>query len=134
MKIRRPIIVKTILTEKSKSDLLHKMDDELRQLQIEMEQLQFERRKLLAMAEKKGQDAIQYVQEKMDREMVKRETAQEEQTMRRQALLELPIDSEIVIDHTETEVEVRIGHHWSQLITPIEIIIRDDIVVDIRGE
>ncbi|WP_048602520.1 YlqD family protein [Rubeoparvulum massiliense] len=134
MKIRRPIIVKTILTEKSKSDLLHKMDDELRQLQIEMEQLQFERRKLLAMAEKKGQDAIQYVQEKMDREMAKRETAQEEQTMRRQALLELPIDSEIVIDHTETEVEVRIGHRWSQLITPIEIIIRDDIVVDIRGE
>lgn len=132
MKVKRPVHVKVVLTEGSKNELSVEYEERLSQCQLELEQLRFQAKKLLHDTGKKSPDQLRYLQERL-RVEEKKKIEQVEQTQFQLEQLELlPIGTEILHSTVESEVEVKKGDVWEDLMKSCEIIIKDGIVHEIR--
>jgi hypothetical protein len=127
MKILQSVVVKQVLTEKSKKELLDNFERNLIQLRKECEQLQFEQKKL----EKSHKHFQQDVRKKFDIEMKGRLEKIERQSFQLEQLNILPIGSEIKEREVQAMIEVHVGDEW-KLTDQAEIIIKDGIVLEIR--
>jgi hypothetical protein len=130
--IRRPVVVKLVLTEQTKEKLRQEYKDAIRRLKLEMEQLQFQGKKLMTEAQKKGNEAVKLVQDRIGKEHRQRREKVEVLEQQLQQLDELEIGSEIHHGTVESECTVRVGDHWDECMTGTEIIIKDSIIVEIR--
>ncbi|RKD24179.1 hypothetical protein BEP19_07165 [Ammoniphilus oxalaticus] len=132
MKIKRPVVVKMILTDQLRTRLKGEYEQTIKQVQIELEQLQFRSKKLLQDSAKQGPEAYRIVQERLQKEeQGRRDKLKRAYDLQNQLDL-LPDGREIVHSQVESEVEVKIGDDWDKLINQTEIIIKDGIVVEIR--
>ena len=133
MKIKRPVVVKMVLTDKMRLSLEEEYQKTIQRVQLELEQLQFQSKKLLQDSAKKGPDAYRIVQERLQKE----DKSRKEKINQIKELLKqlniLPNGSEMVHSHVESEVEVNVGDHWDKLMDKTEIIVEDGIVIEIRN-
>ncbi|GAB7388115.1 YlqD family protein [Bacillaceae bacterium] len=132
MKIRRPVTVKLILTEATREKLRAELGEAIRQVQLELEQLQFQAKKLLAEAQKKGPEAFRIVKERLEREEKMRMEKKEQLAFKRKQVEALPLGSEIFHGTVESEVEIRVGDSWEDLMKGTEIILKDGYIYEIR--
>jgi hypothetical protein len=130
--IRRPVIVKLILTEQTKVKLNQEYKDTIRRLKLEMEQLQFQGKKLMTEAQKKGNEAVKMVQERIGQEHRQRRDKLEMLEQQLEQLEHLDIGSEINHSTVDSECTVQVGDNWEEWIRGNEIIIKDSIIVEIR--
>lgn len=128
MKVLQTIIVKQVLTEKSKAQLLHRYDSQSQQLKKECDQLKFEMKKLdrtkkfqTANLQKHFQKEIQTRKEKI--KLLEFQTEQ---------LHMLPIGAELKEKEIQGIVDVRVGDSWEDIETSKTIIVKDGIVTEIR--
>lgn len=127
MKIIRKVLVKQIITEKSKQKLLHDFKQQKNQLEQECQQLQFEQRKL----ENKLSSSKQEVSNRFRREINKRKDEQALIDFKVEQLNVVEIGSEIVESTVESLVEVSEGMNWEESIGKQAIIIEDGVIVRI---
>lgn len=128
MKILQTVIVKQILTEKSKEEITNKYRQQKLQLQKESEQLRFELKKL-ERSKKYQQDHLKRQFEKevqLRHEKIKLIDFQLEQ------LQILPLGSELKQTECQAIIEVNEGDRWDEIVTDKTIIIKDGIVKEIR--
>lgn len=130
--IRRPVSVKMIVTEQSKAKIDADYRSSIRRIKLEMEQLQFQGKKLIAEAQKKGNDAVKIVQDRIGQEFRTRREKLEWLHLQLEQLNGLPIGSEIAHGTVDSECTVQVGDNWEQLMQKTEIVIKDSIVVEIR--
>lgn len=128
MKILQKVIVKQILTEKSKEALLKKYEEELHQLQKECDQLRFELKRM----EKTKKYPLQNLQRHFEREMGHRKEKMKLIEFQMEQLHMLPLGSELKEKEVEGIVEVKVGDSWDQIVTKKTIIVKDGIVTEIR--
>ncbi|WP_078547176.1 YlqD family protein [Litchfieldia alkalitelluris] len=128
MQIIQTVIVKQILTENSKSELLDSSQLKKQQLQKEIEQLKFERRKL----EKIKKVVNTSANGSYDKEMKSRAEKIKILDFQMDQIHMLPIGSEIKEKEIQGLVEVVPGDNWDQLQAFKTIIIKDGIVQEIR--
>lgn len=133
MRIKRPVTVKMIVTNDTKKKLLNQCTQSIRQLELELEQLSFERRKWLHRAEKQGREAIQHAEERLNKEEAERKEKLEQLKMQYEQIEKLQEGSEIIHSQVESEVQVRPGDRWEELMKGAEIVLKDGIVHEIRG-
>lgn len=133
MRIRRPVTVKMIVTDETKKQLLDQCTQSIRQLELELEQLSFERRKWLHRAEKQGREAIQHAEKRLNKEEIERKEKLEQLKMQYEQIETLQEGSEIIHSQVESEVTVKPGDRWEELMRGAEIVIKDGIVYEIRG-
>lgn len=133
MRIKRPVTVKMIVTNRTKRDLLQQCEQSIRQLELELEQLSFERRKLMHRAEKQGRDVIQQAEEKLQKEVAERQKKHGQLKVQYEQIEQLQEGSEIVHSHVESDVTVEIGDRWEDLMKKPEIVLKDGVVYEIRG-
>lgn len=127
MKIIKKVLVKQIVTEKSRKKLLNQFNKQKMRLEQECQQLLFEKRKML---NKKGVPK-QEIELRFQKEISKRKDEIELITFKEEQLEILEDGSEIVEGEVESLVEVSIGANWEQLMKRQAIVIKDDIVVRI---
>lgn len=127
MKILQSVVVKQVVTEKSKRELLNKFETNLLQLQKEKEQLQFEQKKL----EKNNKFSINELRKQVELEIQKRNEKIKLVSFQIEQLNILPFGSELKEKEVQAIVEVHIGDRWN-LTNQSEIIIKDGIVQEIR--
>lgn len=132
MKIIRPVQVKVVLTEGSKKELEMEYKEHLSQLKIELEQLRFQGKKILHDAGKKGADQIRVLQEKLRIEEKKKHEKIEHNEFQIEQLQLLPIGTEILHSTIESEITIKVGDEWDDLMKNAEIIIKDGIIHEIR--
>lgn len=133
MRIKRPVTVKMIVTEKTKERLLQQCEQSIRQLELELDQLSFERRKLMHRAEKQGREAMQQAEERLQQEVSERRGRLEQLHAQYEQIGNLQEGSEITHSQVDSDVEVRVGDDWEALTQETEIILKDGIVYEIRG-
>ncbi|KAB2337486.1 hypothetical protein F7731_07725 [Cytobacillus depressus] len=128
MKILQSVVVKQVLTETSKSELLNKYHRSKLLLQKECDQLRFEMKKQ-ERAKKLPQASVKKHYEKeiqSRKEKIKLIDFQIEQ------LHILPLGSELKEKEVNAIVEIEIGDRWDDIQNGRTIIIKDGIVEDIR--
>jgi len=132
MKIKRPVQVKVILTETSKNELAIEYQERLNQLKLELEQLRFQTKKLLHDASKKSPEQQRLYQERLKNEEKKMNEQIENMQFQIEQIDLVPIGTEIHHSTIESEVEIKVGDVWEDLMKSCEIIIRDGVVHEIR--
>lgn len=128
MQLIQTVIVKQILTEKSKQKLLEKYFAEKLQMQKEYEQLQFELKKL----EKTKKYQASALKTHFEKELKKRQDKEKLYEFQIEQLHMLPIGSELKQKEVQALVEVKVGDNWDEVAGQPTIIIKDGIIEEIR--
>ncbi|GAA0612446.1 hypothetical protein GCM10009001_32080 [Virgibacillus siamensis] len=129
MQIIKKVLIKQIVTEKSKENLHKKFYDHKMRLEQECQQLLFEQRKLLNRSGVSKQELSQRFQQEIKNRKEKIKLAE----FKIEQLDMLEIGSEITEKEVEALVEVTEGSHWEEILEETAIVIKDDIVVRIDG-
>ncbi|MEH7110901.1 YlqD family protein [Neobacillus niacini] len=128
MQLIQTVIVKQILTEKSKQKLLDKYFAGKLQMQKEYEQLHFELKKL----EKAKKFQPSALKNHFEKEMQKRHDKEKLFEFQIEQLHMLPLGSELKEKEVQALVEVNIGDNWDEVMRQPTIIIKDGIIEEIR--
>ena len=128
MQLIQTVIVKQILTEKSKQKLLDKYFAGKLQMQKEYEQLQFELKKL----EKAKKYQPSALKNHFEKELQKRHDKEKLYEFQIEQLHMLPLGSELKEKEVQALVDVQVGDVWDEGSGELTIIIRDGIIDEIR--
>ncbi|MGM7635865.1 YlqD family protein [Bacillus sp. Hm123] len=128
MYILQTVVVKQVLTEKMKRQLLLSYEEQKNQLQREYEQLRFEQKK----AEKKYKHIRKESAELYEKEMQKRLEKIQNIEFQINQLSLLPLGSELKERELQTMTEIQVGDRWSDIEKEKTIVIKDGIIIDIR--
>lgn len=128
MKIIRNIIVKQILTEKSKQVLFQKFEHQLQQLDREISQLKFEKKKY----EKNKKAQLPSVLAQFEKEISSRNEKSKLLQFQLEQLEVLPLGTELKETEVQGIVEIYEGDNWDELTRDRTIVIKDGIINEIR--
>jgi predicted transcriptional regulator len=127
MKILQSVVVKQVLTEKSKKELLNNFESNLFRLRKECEHLQFEQKKL----EKNSKLLLKDIRNQFENELKKRSEKMKMISFQIDQLNHLELGSEIKEKEVQAIIDVQVGDCWDN-INQAEIVIKDGIVQEIR--
>jgi predicted transcriptional regulator len=127
MKILQSVVVKQVLTENSKKELLNNFESNLYRLRKECEQLQFEQKKL----EKNSKLLMKDIRSQFENELKKRNEKMNMISFQIDQLNHLELGSEIKEKEVQAIIDVQVGDCWDN-INQAEIVIKDGIVQEIR--
>lgn len=127
MKIMKKVLVKQVITEKSKEELRDNFTSHKMRLEQECQQLLFEQRKL----QNKSGVSKQEVYQRFQQEIKNRKEKMKLVDFKLEQLDMLEIGSEITEKEVDALVEVKVGSHWDQSMKETAIIVKDDVVIRI---
>lgn len=130
MKVIKQILIKQVITEKSKVKLESKFRQEKKDLDIECNQLIFEKKKL----QKEKKSATHKIEDRFQIEIDNRQRKINQIDFKLEQLHQLPLGNEIVENKMESLIEVTIGMNWTNFQDETAIIIKDDLVIRIDNE
>jgi hypothetical protein len=128
VKILQTVVVKQILTEKSKQKLLYQYMERKLQLQKESDQLLFELKRL----EKTKKFQMNGLKNHFEKEIQKREEKQKLLEFQIEQLHMLPLGSELKEKEVQALIELNVGDSWEERLRQPAIIIKDGIITEIR--
>ncbi|WCN39067.1 YlqD family protein [Aneurinibacillus uraniidurans] len=130
--IKREIKVLMVLTEAARQKLNAELYSLQKRYELELEQLDFQAKKLLYEAQRKGRDAIAIVERRLSQEKTAREEKLAEIAVRLEHIASLADGSEIPYTTVQSDVEIRVGDCFDELMNGAEIVLVDGIVAEIR--
>ncbi|PFO05909.1 hypothetical protein COJ85_09525 [Bacillus sp. AFS076308] len=128
MQLIQTVVVKQVLTEKSKEELYEKFQGRMLQLKKESEQLLFEQKRL----EKTKNFSSEALKKKFETEIRMRKEKIKLLEFQMEQLHNLPLGSEIHEREVQALVEVNVGDQWDNSVGQSTIIIEDGIIKEIR--
>lgn len=128
MKLIQKVVIMQVLTEQSKSELIHYYTKQKRLLETEMEQLLFEEKKVTHKNRYQPERVSDYFEHELNlrQEQIKLVDFQMEQ------LNVLPLGSEIRERELETIVDVMVGDKWDENTLNKTIVVTDGVITEIR--
>lgn len=123
----KKVLVKQVITEKSKEKLRQNFTNHKMRLEQECQQLLFEQRK----SQNKSGVSKQEVYQRFQQEIKNRKEKMKLVDFKLEQLDMLEIGSEITEKEVEALVEVKVGSHWDQIMGETAIVISDDVVIRI---
>ncbi len=128
MKLLQTVVIKQIMTEKSKDELFNKYQTRKMQMQKECEQLRFEEKRLEKTKKYQPANLMNHFEKEIDSriEKIKVIDFQIEQ------LHMLPIGSELKEREVQAIVDVNVGDSWDDFLTGQTIVVKDGYIAEIR--
>lgn len=123
----KKVLVKQVITEKSKDNLRQNFTNHKMRLEQECQQLLFEQRKL----QNKSGVSKQEVYQRFQQEIKNRKEKMKLVEFKIDQLDMLELGSEITEREVEALVEVKVGSHWEDVMGESAIIIKDDVITRI---
>lgn len=130
MQIIKKVLIKRVITERSRNQLKEKFEREIKKLERESQQLLFEKRKL----QNKMNRSKREIEEQFEREIKQRRDKIVLIEFKVEQLDILQVGSEIVESEVEAIVEVGVGSSWKDIMSTQSIVIEDDVVIRIDNE
>ncbi|UII57391.1 YlqD family protein [Cytobacillus spongiae] len=128
MKILQTVVVKQVLTEKSKQKLLDEYHAKKLQIQKECDQLRFEMKKL----EKANRFQSNSLKNHFEKEVDMRQEKLKLLEFQIEQLHILELGSELKEKEVQAIIDVNEGDRWDELLNHKTIVIKDGIVDEIR--
>ncbi|WP_231877825.1 YlqD family protein [Ferroacidibacillus organovorans] len=130
--IRQPVAVKVILTEETKQQWLAELRRLINATIAELEELEFRGKQWLREAKEQGEAAIAATEERIESERSQRIERREQMIAQLSQIQQMDIGEEVPNGNVETTVDVKVGDSWDTVLLGSEIILKDNIVVEIR--
>ncbi|MFA8437528.1 YlqD family protein [Pueribacillus sp. YX66] len=129
MKVIRQALIKQVLTEKSKTELLNSFEKKKKQYEMECEQLDFEKRKALKNSHNKNNP---FIKTRFTEEIERRKEKIRNVYFQIEQLALLPLGTEVIEKEIEILSEINVGDHVNNIDVPAEIVVKDGIILEIR--
>lgn len=132
MQVKRPVTVIAIVTEQFKQQLINEVEESINQVDAGIQALDSQARRYLLQLQTADLAQASAFRRQVDAEKAKQEGMKTELQGRLQEAQALELNTEFPRGTLESYVEVRPGENLIEKLGRAEIIVKDDIVVEIR--
>jgi uncharacterized coiled-coil protein SlyX len=130
--VKRPVILKNIVTEAFKKQLIEELSAAIKQIDMHLEQMEFQMRRTLSELEKSDPKRARAAREEMLMERQRQEQIKHNLQRKLDEVSNLEIGSEFITGTYDAPVKIEVGDNIRQKLSQAEIIVKDGIVVGIR--
>jgi len=130
--IKRPVAYVVLVTEKFRQEMEQELTAAAEQIQSQLEQIEFQARRYLADLQRTNLSQAMAVRDQIDAEKKKQEKVREELLARLEEIKKLPDGAEFLRGTFEGAVEVAVGNDLSSLLGGAAVVVRDNVVMEIR--
>lgn len=139
IKLKRPVAIKAIVTEKFKTEASKEIQQALQNFDLALQQLEFQGKRALTDLDKNPdvpnkEQARQNLQMQIDQQRGQINAQKAELLQRLNMIAQLDMDSEFLQATVDNYVEVKVGDNLYEKMSNTEVIVKDGIVVEIRGQ
>lgn len=133
MQIKRPVTVLAIVTEQFKQQLIQELEEGIQQVDAGIEALDSQARRYLLQLQSADMAQAGAFRRQVDAEKAKQEGTKAELQARLEESRKLELNSEFPRGTLESFVDVSVGDNLLNRLGRTEIIIKDDVIVELRG-
>ena len=130
--LKRPVNVRVIVTELFRHRLLAEVEYALNQLDVQEQQLEFQSRRTVSELSRSSPKQAHNARTQWEQERERIADARRDLIEKKNQAQQLALDSEFAYATLEGLVEVNTGDSLSDKLRPAEILVRDDVIVEIR--
>lgn len=133
--LKRTVTIKAIVTEDFKKYLTYELETSIKDLQKKMTDVEKQANDLIASLEKTGSsDQIKMIGQQLQIEKQQQENTISDLQKRIQDAKNLQLDSEFIQGTIDGFTTVKVGDNLYQKLGALEIVVKDGVVQDIKGE
>lgn len=139
IKLKRPVAVKAIVTEKFKSEAQKEIQQALQNFDLALQQLEFQGKRALSDLDKNPdvpnkEQARQGLQGQIEQQRGQINAQKAELLQRLNMIAQLEMNSEFMQATVDNYVDIKVGDNLYEKLSNTEVIVKDGIVVEIRGQ
>ncbi|HCU35469.1 MAG TPA: hypothetical protein DGT21_08415 [Armatimonadetes bacterium] len=132
VRIRRQVILRSIVTDQLKANLSRELDDAIAEIDDRLNQLDAQTRLYITELQRVDLQQAMTVRKRVEAEKKRQEEIRDALRERKQQVEVLDNGTEVIRGTLESDVEVSEGDDLSVLLGGTEIVTKDDIVIEIR--
>ncbi|PKL74996.1 MAG: hypothetical protein CVV27_17660 [Candidatus Melainabacteria bacterium HGW-Melainabacteria-1] len=139
IKLKRPVAIKAIVTEKFKSEASKEIQQALQNFDLALQQLEFQGKRALTDLDKNPdipnkEQARQNLQMQIEQQRTQINAQKAELLQRLNMIAQLEMNSEFLQATVDNYVEVKVGDNLYEKMSNTEVVVKDGVVVEIRGQ
>jgi hypothetical protein len=139
IQLKRPVAIKAIVTEKFKTEATKEIQQALQNFDLALQQLEFQGKRAMTDLEKNPDipnkdQARAGLQNQIDQQRAQINGQKSELLQRLNMISQLDMDSEFLQATVDNFVEVKIGDNLYEKLSNTEVIVKDGVVIEIRGQ
>ena len=139
IQLKRPVAIKAIVTEKFKTEATKEIQQALQNFDLGLQQLEFQGKRAMSDLEKNAEvenkaQARQNLQAQIEQQRGNINNQKAELLQRLNVISQLEMDSEFLQATVDNYVEVKVNDNLYDKLSNTEVIVKDGVVVEIRGE
>lgn len=132
VRIRRQVILRSIVTDQLKANLNRELDDAIAEIDERLNQLDAQTRLYITELQRVDLQQAMTVRKRVEAEKKRQEEIRDALRERKQQVDVLDNGAEVIRGTLESDVEVNEGDDLSVMLGGTEIVTKDDIVIEIR--
>lgn len=132
MILKRQIVMKAVVTERLKEELLQSVDEAIARVQDEQDELDRQSRRLMLELQRTDMNRAMAFRQQLEAEKRKRDDLKSALQEQHKAYEELELGAEFERGTLEGDVEVSVGDNIQEKLGQAEILVKDDIIQEIR--
>ncbi len=130
--LKRNVILRSIVTDKLKQQMQEELQRAVEEIDQRIQQIDFQTKPYLTELQRTNLQQAMQVRKQIDAEKSKQQNTRDALIAQKAQVAELELSTEVVRGTLESYVEVKEGDDLSELLGGVEIVTKDDLVVDIR--
>ena len=142
IQLKRPVAIKAIVTEVFKTNANAEIQNALQQVDLQLQQLEFQSKRAIADMEKRmatpnagiTREQLEGLKGQINNERNRIAGTKAELLQRMEVIKNLELGSEFVQGTVDNYVDVKKGDNLYEKMSNTEVIVKDGIVVEIRGK
>lgn len=139
IKLKRPVAIKAIVTDKFKGEASKEIQQALQNFDLALQQLEFQGKRAMTDLDKNPdipnkEQARQNLQMQIEQQRAQINAQKAELLQRLNMISQLEMNSEFLQATVDNYVEVKVGDNLYEKMSNTEVIVKDGIVVEIRGQ
>jgi hypothetical protein len=132
MILKRQVLLKAVVTERLKEELIQSVEEAIARVQDEQDELDRQSRRLMLELQRTDMNRAMAFRQQLEAEKRKREDLKSALEEQRTAYQGLELGTEFERGSLESDVEVKVGDNIQERLGQAEILVEDDIIKEIR--
>jgi hypothetical protein len=129
--VKRPVVIKNVVTENFKKQMLEELSNAIKQIEIRLGQMEFRGKRMIADMGRKNPKRLSGLQEELNQERGRQQQLKEEIEQKLAEIEKLQIGELFISGVYDSPVKIEIGDKIMEKLSQAEIIIKNGVVIQI---
>ena len=130
--VKRNVILRSIVTDKLKQELDEELQHGIDEIDQRIQQIDFRSQPYITDLQRTNIQQAMAIRKQVEAEKAKQQQLREQLRQRKEQIQALENDDEVIRGSLESQVAIEEGDNLTEVLAGVEIITKDDVVVEIR--